>query len=302
MFRFKSPPPLIIIICLILVGNLGYLPSVLGATVAPPKSTNAVNSLSKASTERSEQSSSSSSLPALKTQLLTIPAGTSFTISLKQPISSQINKVGDKIEGLVETPLITENKVILPKGSLINGKIVGIRSSGGAIRSGSLDIRFTSVIPFDGTAQLPLLAKVKTPNGSGVLEGEGFKSNAGQIATKTAIGAATGAAAGSIGSLLRHGNVGNGAIIGASIGASIGLIQSLFQTKPQPVELENNAPLTLVLEQAFTVGGNYAPTQLILPPYSPKSTTMSKSSTPQSQTQPTNPTPAPQEGTGYYGY
>jgi hypothetical protein len=296
MLRFKSTP-LIVIVGLVLFVNLICLSTVTGGAAIPPyKTTNsASNSLSTTSTGNGKP------LPALKTQLLSVPAGTSFTISLKQPISSQINKVGDKIEGLVETPLIVENKVVLPKGSLINGQIAGIRSSGGAIRSGSLNLRFTNVTPLDSTASLPLLAKVKTPSGSGVLEGEGFKSNAGQIAAKTGVGAATGAVAGSLGTLISRGNVGQGALIGASIGASIGLIQSLFQTKPQPVELENNAPLTLVLEQAFTVGGNYAPTQIILPPYSPKSNTtmnQSPSSTQPAITQP----PSSQDGTGYYGY
>ncbi|MCX5921245.1 MAG: hypothetical protein NTW61_08015, partial [Candidatus Melainabacteria bacterium] len=102
---------------------------------------------------------------------------------------------------------------------------------------------------------------------------------------------------GSLGGLLRHSNVGNGAIIGASIGAGIGLIQSLFQTKPQPVELENNAPLTLVLEQSFTVGGNTVPLQVVLPPYTPKST----ASPTASSNKPTQVV-IPPEGTGYYGY
>ena len=236
-------------------------------------------------------------LPALKGKIVSVPAGSPLTVSLQQPVSTQINQVGDPIEALLETPLIAENNVVLPKGSLIKGTIVGIRSSGGAIRSGALELRFTVAQPLNTTLQLPLIAKVQTPNGSGVLEGEGFKSNAGQIATKTAIGAATGAVAGSLGGLLRHSNVGNGAIIGASIGAGIGLIQSLFQTKPQPVELENNAPLTLVLEQSFTVGGNTVPVQVVLPPYTPKST----ASPTASSNKPTQVV-IPPEGTGYYGY
>jgi hypothetical protein len=274
---------------LIVTGLLGSLPYSLLLAATP----NTVKPLSQPATLKT------GTLETLKGPVLTVPAGTAFTVSLQQPISTQINKVGDPIEALVETPLTTENKIILPKGSMVKGSVVGIRSSGGAIRSGSLELQFTTAEPVGTTLQLPLLAKVKTPNGSGVLEGEGFKSNAGQIAAKTAVGAATGAAAGSIGSLFRHSNVGNGALIGASIGASIGLIHSLFQTKPQPVELESQAPLTLVLEKSLTVGGGNTtiPIQVILPPYTPNGKTVK----PASDKPVPNP-PASPEGTGYYGY
>jgi hypothetical protein len=264
-----------------------YLPYALPTHLlaAPPLNTSSV------STEEIQ-------LETLKGPLITVPAGTSFTVSLQQPVSTQINKVGDTVEALVETPLIAESRVVLPKGSLIQGTIVGVRSSGGAVKSGSLELRFTKALPTGTKLQLPLLAKVKTPNGSGVLEGEGFKSNVGQIATKTAIGAATGAATGSISGLLRHSNVGNGAIIGASIGAGVFLIYSLLQTKPQPVELENQAPLTLVLEQALTVGGgnNNIPIQVVLPPYTPKSNPVEPATTKQSLPE------TPAEKGGYYGY
>lgn len=239
------------------------------------------------------QPNTTPTLPALKTPALSIPAGTTFTVSILQPISSQINKVGDTIEAKLETPLTAENKLVVPQGSLVKGKIIGIRSSGGAMRSGSISLLFTGIIPTGTTTTIPLQAKIKTPNGSGVLEGEGFKSNAGQIATKTAIGAATGAAAGSIGGLIRHSSVQNGAIVGASLGAAVGLIHSLWQTKPQPVELETNAPLTLVLEQLLTINTTlYKPTQVVLPPYTPKNTSTTPKATPSDEP----------NSTGYYGY
>jgi hypothetical protein len=275
---------------LLAIGLLGSFPHSLLLAATP----NTVKPLSQPATLKT------GTLEALKGPVLTVPAGTAFTVSLQQPISTQINKVGDLIEAMVETPLTAENKIILPKGSRVKGTIAGIRSSGGAIRSGSLELQFTTAEPVGTTLQLPLLAKVKTPNGSGVLEGEGFKSNAGQIAAKTAIGAATGAAAGSIGGLLRHSNVGNGAIIGASIGAGIGLIHSLFQTKPQPVELESQSPLTLVLEKSLTVGGGNTtmPIQVILPPYSPNGNIVKPTA---DKPLPNQPVASP-EGTGYYGY
>jgi hypothetical protein len=241
-------------------------------------------------------SNGSEGLPALKSPVVSLPAGTTFTVSIQHPISSQVNKVGDTIEAKLETPLTAENKLVLPKGSLLKGKIIGVRSAGGAIRSGSIRLQFTSITPTDTGLIIPLQAKIKTPSGSGVLEGEGFKSNAAQIATKTAIGAATGAAAGSLNDLLRHNNTNtkNGIIMGASIGAAVGLIHSLLQTKPQPIELEANTPLTLVLEQLLTINNSrYIPSQIVLPPYTPQSSPNRSQKTYSSE---------PNTTTGYYGY
>jgi hypothetical protein len=89
---------------------------------------------------------------------VTIPAGTTLTIRIDQRISVKSSRAGDTFTGEIVSPVLTgDNKVLVPKGSLVGG-IVDVSHRRGHFKGRSLlELRLTS-LTMNGT-QYPLATR-----------------------------------------------------------------------------------------------------------------------------------------------
>lgn len=166
---------------------------------------------------------------------LVVPSGTHITVRTMDPIDSDKNQTGDKFRATLEQPLSVNEVLVAPKGTLVDGRISEIRSSG----------------PYAGRSQVRLVLTGLELNGhtyaltTGDYESSG-KSRGANTAAKVGGGAVLGAI---IGGVIGGGK---GAAVGATVGAGAGTAAQGV-SKGQQVHLPSETLLEFILEQPVTM-------------------------------------------------
>lgn len=140
-----------------------------------------------------------------KTETIAIPAGTAFTVRLTTGVNSKSNKAGDSFEGTLEQPVMVGDKVVIPKGADVKGKVTSAVPSGRLKQRAELWVTLTQV-KVDGKSY-----DVVTST-TGRKEGSKAKRDILMIGGGAGAGAAIGGIAGG----------GKGAAIGTAVGAGGG--------------------------------------------------------------------------------
>jgi hypothetical protein len=155
-----------------------------------------------------------------RTQVV-IPAGTKIPIALKNTISTKANHEGDPIYARSTFPVVIDDRIVVPAGTYVQGKISSIKPAGHIKGRAEVLIHFTSLIYPSGYTVLlpgsienaPAVDNAKVKDREGTIQGD---SNKGKIAATIAGPAAEGALTGAV---VRGGE---GALIGAGIGGAVG--------------------------------------------------------------------------------
>ncbi|MBX2860553.1 MAG: S-layer homology domain-containing protein, partial [Vampirovibrio sp.] len=101
----------------------------------------------------------------LQGHLTAVPAGTEFTGTVTQQISSETAKIGDMVKLTLDTPLLGKNgQVIVPQGSQIEGNVRLVEPAGRAGKNGQMEIQFSKAVLPNGY-QLGIQAIVATEGG-----------------------------------------------------------------------------------------------------------------------------------------
>src|SRR5438477_5169501 len=182
----------------------------------------------------SQEAAKSNSSPALSSSHpsnaneITIPAGTKIPIALKNTISTKANHEGDPIYAQSTFPVVVNDKIVIPAGTYVQGKISSIKPAGHIKGRAEVLIHFTSLIyPSGYTVMLPGslenapgVDKSKVKDKEGTIQGDSGK---GERAAKIAVPAAEGgAAAGGLATGSRAG-IAEGAGLGAAVGVAIAM-------------------------------------------------------------------------------
>jgi hypothetical protein len=152
-----------------------------------------------------------------------IPAGTKIPIALKNTISTKANHVGDPIYAETTFPVVLDERIVVPPGTYVQGKISTIKAAGHIKGRAEVLVHFTTLIYPNGyTVMLPgsienapSVENGKVKDKEGTIQGD---SNKGKTAATIAAPAADGALTGAV---VRGGE---GALIGAGIGGAIGTV------------------------------------------------------------------------------
>ena len=147
---------------------------------------------------------------------LTMRPGTTLTVHVNQPLSSDHNQVGDVFSASLDQPVIVLGIVVAKPGQTVAGHVVEAKKAGRVHGVSRLAITLTDLTLVDGQtvaiqSQL-LVRKGPTSRGrdaaaiAGTAGGGAAIGAAADGGTGAAIGAAAGAAAGSIGVLLTRGD------------------------------------------------------------------------------------------------
>jgi hypothetical protein len=166
---------------------------------------------------------------------VSVPAGTTLTVSLETAVGSDTSRAEDPVRGTLTAPLVVEGVTVAPRGSVLLGSVTGARQSGRVRGRAEVGVRFdrlqTSAVTYDiRTRPLYYIA-------------EATKS---EDATKIGIGAAAGAVIGGIA------GGGKGAAIGSAIGAGGGSAVVL-STRGEEIRLASGTELRVALTEALGV-------------------------------------------------
>ena len=100
--------------------------------------------------------------------VVTIPAGTSLSVNLVEPLSSGHAAVGDRVRATLKNPLIVGDRVVFPAGSTVEGKISDVKPAKKGFKDtgGALSVQFTRITAPDGHSALISSGFTKVATGS----------------------------------------------------------------------------------------------------------------------------------------
>lgn len=184
-----------------------------------------------------------------------IPSGTKVPLVLKQAISTKNAREGDPVYAETAFPFVLNDRILIPAGTYIQGKISHTEHAGRSRKRAELLIHFTSMIyPTGYTVMLPGYIE-NTPGAEDkkVKDKEGTiqqDKDTGKRIEDAAKGAAVGGSVGSIGGLAAGGL--NGARYGGLAGIAGGVAWALLKHGPE-VKLEVGTSLEMEIQRDVKV-------------------------------------------------
>jgi hypothetical protein len=180
-----------------------------------------------------------------------IPAGTKVPLSLAQAISTKNAREGDPVYAQTAFPFVLNERVLIPAGTYIQGKISHIERAGRSKKRAELLIHFTSMIyPSGYTVMLPgYIENTPGADDKSVKDKEGTiqqDKDTGKRVEDAAKGAAVGGTVGSIGGLAAGGL--NGARYGGLAGIAGGVAWALLKHGPE-VKLDVGTSIEMEIQR-----------------------------------------------------
>jgi hypothetical protein len=169
------------------------------------------------------------------TKPVSVPEGTQLDVVLNQSISTAANRSGDPFQATLASPVVVDDKTVIPKDALVTGHIVDARPSG----------------HLKGVARLELTLDSVEVNGAtyGIATGDfgrtgknHNKRNGILIGGGAGLGAIIGGVAGG----------GVGALIGSSVGAGAGTAGAAFTGK-RDIRVPAETALSFRLARPVTI-------------------------------------------------
>ena len=183
--------------------------------------------------------------PPVRSERISLPAGTRVAVVLENGISTRSAKPGDSVYFHTSFPITQNNRIIVPVGSYLRGELIESKRPGRIKGRGEFRMRLdTLIFPNGYTVDLKAAPRSADSGGKETMDSEGKVSGPGgkgkdaaTVAETTATGATIGAIADGI----------KGAGIGAGIGGLAGLGAVLLTRGPE-AELPRGSALDIVLE------------------------------------------------------
>jgi len=188
---------------------------------------------------------------------LTILAGTKVPLALKHAISTKATREGDAVYAETTFPVVANDRVLIPAGTYVQGRISHIKQAGRFNGHAEVLIHFTTLIYPSGYTVLlpgavenaPGVDKTKVKDEEGTIRADGQTAEkvgtiAGTAASGTVIGAATGG--------------GKGALIGSGIGGAVGTAIALL-SRGNDVKMDAGTTLEMVIQRDVPLDSSRIP-------------------------------------------
>lgn len=191
-----------------------------------------------------------STFPVQAQSTVKLAAGTKIAFTINDNLHTDFSKRGDKFTGVVSRDVRVGNRIVIPQGSVVHGRVAHVKRAGRFRGKAEMDLRFDTIELPDG-AEFGVSATLTTLDPSeketvayeGTIEGEGSKKrDAATIGVGAGAGAAIGAAAGG----------GDAAAKGAAIGAAAGLA-AVFLTRGKDIEIKRGSEIAIMLDRPLTI-------------------------------------------------
>jgi len=183
--------------------------------------------------------------PAKIQPAVVVPAGTVIPITLTSRVSTKDSRDGDGIYGKTTFPITINNKIVIPEGSYVRGKISEIRRPGRVKGKAELALNFQTLVLPSGVT-IPIYTSLGGTGGAGerkgeaTVQGEGSKGEDAKTVERTTV---EGAGIGAIGA-----RTVKGAGVGGAGGAAAGAAAVLL-TRGQDLVLGPGTTLEIVLDR-----------------------------------------------------
>jgi hypothetical protein len=174
--------------------------------------------------------------PSETAQDIIIPRGTAVRVRLAETVDTKRNRAGDRFPATLDVPIVIDNKVIVPKGTFFEGRIVEAKPSGRFKGRAVIGLELDSFKLNGKTYRIATGARQRTSSTH-------KKRNLALIGGGSGVGAGIGAIAGG----------GIGAAIGAGAGAAAGTTTA-FITGKRNIRLVVESPLDFSLRSPVRVG------------------------------------------------
>ena len=175
---------------------------------------------------------------------IVVPKGTVIPITLTSRVSTRNSKDGDGVYGRTSFPITVNNKIVIPEGSYVRGKITEVRKPGRVKGKGALTLNFQTLVLPSGI-NIPIYTSLGGAGGAGKRTGEATiqgDSSKGDDAKTIGRDAAVGGMIGVIA------NRGTGAAVGGAGGAAVGAAEVLL-TRGKDLVLNPGTSIEIVLDQ-----------------------------------------------------
>ncbi len=121
--------------------------------------------------------------------MVTVPSGTRLVIRMADSIDSNRHKAGHRFRGQLEGAIVIDGMTVIPRGSILHGRVTQASSGGRAVGSSSMGIEFTDVMIDDQLFEIATTGlQAQTDNEA--------KKTAGRTARTAAIGGLIGGSSG----------------------------------------------------------------------------------------------------------
>ena len=158
-----------------------------------------------------------------------LPAGTRIRVKLDAEINSRVSSINDTFLAAVAKPVFIRDAVVLPAGTLIEGRVSSVTRAAAGGQAGKLDVVFETMKISNQIRHID--AAMVTPIRAGSSRTFNILSILGGLGAGAAIGAAS--------------NSSNGALIGAGVGGGAGTAVAMLRKgkdvrirKGEEVEIE----------------------------------------------------------------
>ena len=188
---------------------------------------------------------------------LTIPAGTKVPLTLRHAISTRGSREGDAVYAETTFPLVLNDRVLIPAGTYVQGRISHIQRGGRVKGRAEVLMHFTTMIyPSGYTVMLPGalenapgVDKTKVSDSEGTVRADSQTAQkVGTVAGPAATGALIGAAASGA----------KGMAIGGAAGAAVGTAIALL-TRGNDVKMDAGTSVEMVIQRDIQVDASRVP-------------------------------------------
>jgi type IV secretion system protein VirB10 len=183
-----------------------------------------------------------------------IPAGTKIPLLLKQAISTKNAREGDAVYAETAFPFVINDRIVIPAGTYIQGKITHTEPAGRSKKRAEILIHFTSMIyPTGYTVMLPASVENTPGNDTNSVKDKEGTIQADKDTGKRVEDAAIGGTVGTIAGAAAGGY--NGARVGGLAGIAGGVAWALLKHGPE-VKLEVGTSLEMEIQRPIPVDGS----------------------------------------------
>jgi len=141
---------------------------------------------------------------------VSVPSGTSLRLTLDRELGTKESREGDAFTTTVASPVAVGDRVAIPEGARVHGRVTAVQKSGGAGRAAVLKVDFRDLQARGRT--YPIQATLTKANPR-----KESRTSAGQAAAEIGAGTAAGAILGRV-----LGGNQTGTFVGAAVGAAAG--------------------------------------------------------------------------------
>lgn len=168
--------------------------------------------------------------PAFK--LVTVPAGTTLSVTLSNAVGSDTSNVEDSVRGKIATDVVIDGLTAIPAGSDISGTVTDAQQSGRVKGRATVAFRFDRLEVRDETSRIQTSSVAREA-----------EADRGSDLKKGGIGAGIGAIVGGVA----------GGKKGAAIGAGVGGAGTVMATRGKEVRISAGSRVRVTLRDALEV-------------------------------------------------